>query len=246
LTGYRGRPMVNVERLVETLMRFSYLVADLPEIREVDINPLLAMPDEVIALDARVLIDRAAPASRPHAHLAICPYPEQYTETVVLQDGTQVHLRAIRPEDEPAWKDLIRRSSTESLWKRFRYLFKEATHEMASRFCFVDYDRELALCAEVIEDGRPLLIAVARLVADPDHEEGDYGVLVADAFQGRGLGRLLTQKCVQIGRRWELKRMFGETTADNSHMLRIFRQLGFELGKSSDPQIVLARLNLQA
>ena len=92
-------------------------------------------------------------------------------------------MRAIKPEDEPAWKDLIRRSSTESLWKRFRYLFKEATHEMASRFCFVDYDRELALCAEVVQDEQPLLIAVARLVADPDHEEADYGVLVADDYQ---------------------------------------------------------------
>jgi acetyltransferase len=245
LTGYRGRPMIDVERLVETLMRFSYLVADLPEIREVDINPLLATPDDVIALDARVLIDRAVPATRAHAHLAICPYPEQYTETITLQDGTEVHLRAIKPEDEPAWKDLIRRSSTESLWKRFRYLFKEATHEMASRFCFVDYDRELALCAEVFQNGQPLLIAVARLVADPDHEEADYGVLIADAYQRRGLGQLLTQKCVEIGRRWGLKRIFGETTADNSGMLRIFRRLGFEFDQSADPQIVLARLQLQ-
>jgi acetyltransferase len=245
LTGYRGRPMVDVERLVETIMRFSYLVADLPEIREVDINPLLAMPDEVIALDARVLIDRSPSAVRPHAHLAISPYPEQYTQTVTLRDGTQIHLRAIKPEDEPAWKDLIRRSSTESLWKRFRYLFKEATHEMASRFCFVDYDRELALCAEVIRDGQPLLVAVARLVADPDHEEADYGVLVADEFQRRGLGRLLTEKCIEIGRSWGLAQIFGETTADNGSMLRIFRGLGFTFDKSDDPQIVLARLALR-
>lgn len=246
LTGYRGRPMVDVEKLVETLMRFSYLLADLPEIREVDINPLLAMPDEVIALDARVLIDRAAPAVRAHAHLAICPYPEQYTETIALRDGTEVRLRAIKPEDEPSWKDLIRRSSTESLWQRFRYLFKEATHEMASRFCFVDYDRELAVCAEVMRDGQPVLAAVARLVADPDHEEADYGVLVADEFQRRGLGQLLTQKCIDIGRGWGLTRMFGETTAGNTSMLRIFRRLGFEFDKSDDPQIVLARLPLRA
>ena len=244
LTGYRGRPVVHVERLVETLMRFSYLVADLPEIREVDINPLLATPNEVIALDARVVIDRTDSRPRPHAHLAISPYPEQYTQDVRLRDGTDIHLRAIKPEDEPAWKDLIRRSSTESLWKRFRYLFKEATHEMASRFCFVDYDRELALCAEVMQEGQPLLVAVARLVADPDHQEADYGVLVADEFQHRGLGQLLTQKCVEIGRGWGLARIFGETTANNSSMLHIFRRLGFEFDKSGDPQIVLARLKL--
>jgi acetyltransferase len=246
LTGYRGRPVVDVERLVETLMRFSYLVADLPEIREIDINPLVATPTEIIALDARVLIDRqrAAPSKRPYEHLAICPYPEEYTQTVHLTDGTPVHLRAIKPEDEPAWKDLIRRSSTESLWKRFRYLFKEATHEMASRFCFVDYDRELALCAEVMLDGKPLLIAVARLVADPDHDEADYGVLIADDYQHRGLGTLLTQKCIDVGRRWNLKRITGETTSDNLSMIRIFRKLGFGFDPSAEPGIVLARLPL--
>lgn len=125
LAGYRGRPVVNVDQLVEMLMRFSYLVAHLPEIREADINPLLVSPTEIIALDARVVIDRgtSSVSTRPHAHLAICPYPEEYTETARLDDGTLVHLRAIMPEDEPAWKDLLRRSSTESLWKRFRYLF---------------------------------------------------------------------------------------------------------------------------
>ena len=246
LTGYRGRPVVNVDQLVEILMRFSYLVAHLPEIREADINPLLVSPTEIVALDARVVIDRETlPApTRPHAHLAICPYPEEYTETVSLADGTQIHLRAIKPEDEPAWKDLLRRSSTESLWKRFRYLFKEATHEMASRFCFIDYDRELALCAEVIQDGQPLLIAVARLVADPDHESADYGVLVADEFQHRGLGRLLTRKCVEIGGRWGLKHIHGETTTDNLSMIRIFRELGFEVEYRPAMQAVLARLNL--
>jgi acetyltransferase len=246
LCGYRGRPMVNVDMLVETLMRFSYVVAHLPEIQEADINPLLVTPTEAIALDARILINRAAtvPPTRPHAHLAICPYPEDYAETVRLSDGVEVHLRAIRPEDEPAWKDLLRRSSTESLWKRFRYLFKEATHEMASRYCFVDYDRELALCAEVTRDNKPLLVAVARLVADPDHETAEYGVLVADQFQHRGLGQLLTQKCVDIGRRWGLKQITGETTADNVAMINIFRHLGFSVDLQAEAGVYLAQLNL--
>jgi acetyltransferase len=227
-------------------MRFSYLVAHLPEIREVDINPLLATPAEVVALDARVLVDRGLvpPPARPHAHLAICPYPDEYTETTSLPDGTPVYLRAIKPEDEPAWKDLLRRSSAESLWKRFRYLFKEATHEMASRFCFIDYDRELALCAEVIENDQPLLIAVARLVADPDHDAADYGILVADAYQRRGLGRILTQKSIDIGRRWGLAQITGETTPDNLAMIRIFKSLGFEVEFDREQQVVLARLNL--
>jgi acetyltransferase len=115
---------------------------------------------------------------------------------------------------------------------------------MASRFCFVDYDRELALCAEVTRDESPLLVAVARLVADPDHEEGEYGVHVADEFQHRGLGLLLTEKCLEIAHRWRLRRIIGETTSDNLAMIRIFRKLGFNVAQSADPQIVLARLAL--
>jgi acetyltransferase len=96
-----------------------------------------------------------------------------------------------------------------------------------------------------VQEGQPLLIAVARLVADPDHEEGDYGVLVADDFQRRGLGRLLTEKCIEVGRRWGLARILGETTADNVGMLRIFHALGFAFDKSDEPQILLARLALR-
>lgn len=115
---------------------------------------------------------------------------------------------------------------------------------MAARLCFIDYDRELALYAETMHEGKPLLVAVARLVADPDHEEGDYGVHVADDFQPRGLGSLLTTKCIEIGRRWGLKRITGETTADNLAKIRIFRKLDFTVSPSADPQIVLARLSL--
>ncbi len=246
LTGYRGRPMVDVDGLVETLMRFSYLVAHLPEITELDINPLVVTPNEVIALDARVVIDRHTPAkpARPHAHLAICPYPEEQTETIEMADGLRVRLRAIRPEDEPAWKDLLRRSTQESLWKRFRYLFKEATHEMASRFCFVDYDREATLCAEIFQDGGPLLIAVARLVADPDHHSADFGILVADAYQRRGLGSLMTRRAVEIGKKWGLRRIHGETTTDNQSMIKIFRDLGFQIEVRASEQTVLAKMDL--
>lgn len=252
LNGYRGRPLVNVDLLVEVLMRFSYLVADLADLREIDINPLLVTPDQVVALDARVLVDRqsqrtngiAKTRSQAHPHLAICPYPEEFTETVALADGTTVYLRAIKPEDEPAWKDLLRRSSNESIWKRFRYLFKDATHEMAARFCFVDYDRELPLGAEVMIEGRKQLVAVARVVSDSDGIEAEYGILVTDAFQHRGLGVLLTRKCVEICRRRGLREMMGETTPDNLAMIQVFRELGFTINGSSGDDAVIARLRL--
>ena len=246
LTGYRGRPAVAFERLLETILRLSYMAAQVPEICELDVNPLLVTSSDVLALDARILLadPRLWRQIARTSHLAICPYPDEYTQTFQLADGTEVFIRAIRPEDEPAWKDLIRRSSTESIWKRFRYLFQEATHEMAARFCFVDYDRELAL-AETIVEGRRLLIGVARLVADPDHNQADYAVLIADEYQRRGLGVKLTAIIIDISRRWGLQQINSETTADNQAMMRVYNRLGFEVKCSSNPQIVLAELQLR-
>ncbi|NQT13438.1 MAG: acetate--CoA ligase family protein, partial [Planctomycetes bacterium] len=145
LQGYRGKPAVNIDRLIEVIMRFSYLVADYPEIREIDVNPLLVTPDDVIALDARVIVDREMMVHpvRPYAHLAIRPYPEEFVTERKLKDGTPVILRPIKPEDEPMWHELLAGCSTESIWFRFSYLFKETTHEMATRYCFIDYDREI-------------------------------------------------------------------------------------------------------
>lgn len=252
LAGYRGRPMVAVERLVEVLMRFSYLVADLPELREVDINPLLATPQEVIALDARVFLDqRGSPlvgaaepspsAWRPrYPHLAICPYPEELARSVTLA-GQTVLVRPIKPEDEPAWYALLSRCSAATLWNRFRYIFKEATHEMASRFCYIDYDREMALVAQIGDR----LVGVGRLVADPDHDKAEFAVLVEDAWQGKGLGSYLTDACLEVARQWNLRRVFGETTPDNLAMLNIFRRRGFTLQFDHEGGIVVAQKDLR-
>jgi len=156
LRGYRGKPGVNLERLIEVLMRFSYLVADFPEIKEIDVNPLLATPNEVIALDARVILDREAieRPPRPYSHLAIRPYPEGYERTETLEDGTPVLLRPIRPEDEPMWHEMLAASSRESIRQRFRHIFKETTHKVAIPYCFIDYDREMAIVGIVEEWGR--------------------------------------------------------------------------------------------
>ncbi len=248
LRGYRGRPVVNVDRLIETLMRFSYLIADLPAIQEVDINPLLVSATDTIALDARVFVrpDEIQQGPKRAWHLAICPYPEEFTSRVQLDDGTPVMLRPLKPEDEPAWIDLLNRSSAETLWRRFRYLFKEATHDMASRYCFLDYDREIALAAEAQVDGRPLLIGVGRLVANIDHTDAEYAVMVADKWQGRGLGDRLTAGCLDIARRWGVSRVFGETAPDNTRMLKLFRSFQFELQYRNGDDVVLARLELES
>lgn len=246
LSGYRGRPVVNIDRLVEVLMRFSYLVADLPEVTEVDINPLLVSASDAMALDARVFVSppENLPHRRAYAHLAICPYPEEYTRVVQAKNGERILLRPIKPEDEPLWLDLLSRCSQETLWRRFRYLFKEATHEMATRFCYVDYDREVAMVAEVEKNSTRQLVAVGRLVSDPDHETAEYAVMVADEWQACGVGNAITGAMLDLARKWGVREVTGETSYDNWPMRSIFQRHGFQfVGRSMD-DVVLARLAL--
>lgn len=246
LRGYRGRPGVNIDKLIEVLMRFSYLVADYPEIKELDVNPLLATPEDVIALDARVVVDRdiLVHGVRPYAHLAIRPYPEEFVTERTLKDGTPVILRPIKPEDEPMWHELLASCSTQSIWFRFSYLFKHTTHEMASRYCFIDYDREMGIVAEVEEDGQRRLIGVGRLVADANHEAAEYAVIVADRWHGRGLGGLLTDYCLEVAKRWGIKKVVAETSKDNARMLATFRNRGFEFNEKADQEVVLVSKSL--
>ena len=241
LQGYRGKPGANIDRLIETIMRFSYLVADYPEIKELDINPLLVTADDVLALDARVVIDRdlVVRTVRPYAHLAIRPYPEEYVTERNLKDGTPIVLRPIKPEDEPMWHELLGSCSTQSLWFRFSYLFKQTTHEMASRYCFIDYDRELGIVAEVEEEGQRKLIGVGRLVADVDHEAAEYAVIVVDRWHGHGLGGLLTDYCLEVAKRWGVSKVVGEVSKENTRMLATFRNRGFDLDDQHEEDVVL-------
>ncbi len=247
LQGYRGGPGVNVDRLIEVLMRLSYLVADYPEIIELDVNPLLATPTDAVALDARIVLDHEAVLHpvRPYSHLAIRPYPEELTRRTKLPDGTPVILRPIKPEDEPMWHQLLASCSPESIRLRFRYLFKSTTHEMATRFCFIDYDREIAIVAEIEEADERKLIGVGRLVADADHREAEYAILVGDPWQGLGLGSLLTDYCLAICRDWGIDHVVAEVAPENTRMLGIFQHRGFDADRSVSPDTVLMRRHLR-
>jgi acetyltransferase len=253
LHGYRGRPGANVDRLIEIIMRFSYLVADYPEIEELDINPLLVTPEDVIALDARVLLkdeggrmkdEFVLPATRPYSHLAIQPYPEEYVTERRLKDGTPLALRPIKPEDEPLWHELLAGCSTQSRWFRFNYLFKQTTHDMASRYCYIDYDRELAIVAEVEEQGQRKLIGIGRLVADVDHQTAEYAVIVTDRWQGRGLGGLLTDYCLELAKKWGVKQVVAEISKDNGRMLATFRNRGFQINSRMEQDVAIATREL--
>ena len=229
LNGFRGRPPLDVDALIEVLIRLSRMVARHPEIHEFDINPLLVMPRGVLALDARVVVRPpvSAAASLPYSHLAIRPYPEEFVREVSLDNGQKILLRPIRPEDEPLWIAMRDACSPETLRARFRHLSKRPTHESAARFCVLDYDRELAIVAEVVVNGTRQWAGVAQLFADANHEAAEYAVLVADAWQGQGLGQKITEFCVAIAAQWGVHQIVGETSADNSRMQAIFAQFGF-------------------
>jgi acetyltransferase len=231
LDGYRGRRPVDRERLIETIVRFSWLVADCPEIVEFDINPLLVSPEGTIALDARAMLREARDseeASRPHVHLAIQPYPEYFTRQIRLTSGEEVLLRPIRHEDEPLWREMLTSCSAESIRTRFAGLIRGDAHDVAARFCCIDYDREMAVVAESRRDGRPCLMGVARLVADADHETAEFAILVADPWQGQGLGGQLMQYCLEIAEAWGLSEITAQTGVDNPRMLRMLNAFGFE------------------
>jgi acetyltransferase len=242
LCGYGGRPPADLDTLLEVLMRFSHLVANHPEIQEIEANPLLVTAEGAVALDARAIVDRELVTHRPppFSHLAIRPYPEEYTREVVTAGGLAVTLRPIKPEDEPLWRDMLSACSLESIHSRFRGLVKHS-HETAIRYCFIDYDRELAIVAEVEHDGERRLAGVGRLVADPDHRNAEYAVLVADPWQGRGLSDALTHFCLEIAERWGVGLVYAETTPDNTRMLAVLRAHDFEVEGRPREGVVVGR-----
>ena len=244
LKGYRGSPPKNIDKLIEVLIRLSYLAADYPEIEELDINPLLVTPEDVIALDARIVIDpeELGKETIDYSHLLIRPYPERLVKTAQLRDGKQVILRPIKPEDEPLWLEMLGNCSKESIYHRFRYDFHFKSHEIATEFCYIDYDREMAIVAEVEQDGKRLMVGEGRLIADPDLEMAEYAVLVADPWQKKDLGFLLTEYCLQIARIVGVKRVAAETTTDNKAMLNLFKKLGFTLIFNEDTTVTISKI----
>jgi acetyltransferase len=248
LSGYRGRPGVDVDGLLELLMRFSYLVADYPEIAEIEINPLLAGVDRAIALDARIVLDRDALVHPvpPFGHLAIRPYPEELTTQVELSDGTPVTLRPIKPEDEPEWHEMLAASSEESIRMRFRGVVRHASHRFATRYCFIDYDREMAIVAEVRDGSRSSLAGVGRLVTEPDRRIAEYALLVADPWQNRGLSQPLTERCLEIARNWGVGTVWAETDPENRRMISVLRRHGFSVAAKTGEGILSASLDLRS
>ena len=245
LQGYRGRTGVDIDKLIEILIRFSYLVADHPKLGEFDIIPLLVSPTGTIALDARAMISPGRRVGKgAYPHLAISPYPEQHITPAKTTDGRKLILRPIKPEDEPMWLDMLNSCSEDSIRMRFFSLISDFTHEMAVRYCMCDYDRELAMVAEIEHEGVRKLVGVCRLVADPDHHTAEFAVIIPDAWQGRGIGRSLTDVCLGIAKGWGIRRSSAETLPQNDRMIAIFkvRKFKIELNDARDTIIAFKKL----
>ena len=229
--GFRKKPAVNLRLLDETLIRLSNMIVDFPEIKELDINPLVVSGDKVIALDARIIIDENAVKQEQgeFSHLIISPYPTRYIQPWLCRDGRSVLLRPIRPEDEPLEHELIAGLSPESSRFRFFYIIKDISHEMLSRFCNIDYSREIAIIAESNSSGKRRNVGVGRLVIQPGTQIGEFATLVADDFQGVGLGHKLTDILIGIAQEKGLKNLYGVILKDNAKMVGLARSLGFTI-----------------
>jgi len=231
--GFRTKPPANLRLLDETLVKISNLVIDFPEIKEIDINPLVVTSDATIALDSRVVLDEDAVRKtvQEYAHLIITPYPTRYVQPWTTKDRRTVLLRPIRPEDEPLERELIAGLSPDSMRFRFFYTIKEITHDMLTRFCNIDYDREMAIIAEYTSGGKRRNVGVGRLMAQPIGETGEFAILVADDFQNNGLGLKLSDMLIGIAQEKGLKSIYGIVLNDNTKMLNLTKRLGFTVDR---------------
>jgi acetyltransferase len=250
LKGVRGRPPVDTAALERLFVRFSQMVVEQPWIKELDINPLLASPERLIALDARVVLHDPDTAEEDLPRTAIRPYPTRYVWAEETRDGEPVTIRPIRPEDEPMMVSFHGSLSEQSVYMRYFHMLgldQRTAHERLTRICFIDYDREMALVAERTEPetGRREIMGVARLSRPggiPD--EAEFSVLISDRFQRRGLGTLLVSKLLEVGRAEGLRRITADILFENYPMQRISRNLGFHLHRDTEEMVMKADLDL--
>ena len=248
LTGVRGRRAVDLPALEELLVRFSHLVVEQPWIKEIDINPLLASHERLLALDARIVIHPPDLSEDQLPHPAVRPYPAQYTGDWTLKNGEHVVIRPIRPEDEPLMAQFHKTLSDRSVYLRYFNALKlsqRIAHDRLVRICFIDYDREMALVA--LRGDAPEaqeIIAVGRLSRLHGVNEAEYAVLVGDQWQRQGLGTELLRRMLDIARREKIARVVGSFLEENYEMQGISKKLGMKLARSMDEPLVRAFIDL--
>jgi acetyltransferase len=221
----------NVKLLEELAVLFSQMLVDFPQLKEVDINPLFLTDKEAFAFDARIVIDKDMLLAQPepHQHLVITPYPKKYETVWKLRDGRSVLLRPIKPEDEPMWLEMFQTFSEESIRYRFFQVIKDTSHEMRVRYCNIDYDREVAIVAEMTENGKRRILGVARVGLEPDAKTGEIAFIVADPWQGLGLGTKMVDHAIEICKDMKVESLYAIMIRDNVRAINLMKKMGFEV-----------------
>ncbi len=235
MAGYRDVPPVDTAKVAEILVRLSQLAADLPEVAEIDINPLLADAGCIVALDARIAV--GAPKAKGlvrggHPRFAIRPYPTEWERNLLTESGFACKVRPVRPEDEQLFLDFFKRVNPDDVRQRFFAPIKEFTHAFIARLTQIDYARSMVLVALDPDTGE--MLGAVRLHADPDNENAEYAIFVRSDQQGRGLGLSLMKLIIDYGRLQGTKRIYGQVLAENVRMLALARELGFRIGADPD------------
>jgi len=248
LQGVRGRKAIDLQALELLLVRFSQLVVEQPWIKEIDINPLLASPERLLALDARIAAHGSNVQADELPRLAIRPYPSQYFKPWTMKNGEAAIIRPIRPEDEPMLIRLHEALSERSVYLRYFQPLKlshRTAHERLTRICFIDYDRELALVVEnKAKDGTPEIIAIGRLSKLRGRNEAELAVLVDDRHQHLGMGTELYRRLIQVARDEKVERVVSIILSENRDMLRICEKLGFQFQSDLEDGTIRAELRL--
>jgi acetyltransferase len=233
LRAYRDVPAVKQDSVAMVLVKLAQMAADIPEIRELDINPLLADENGVLAVDARVAV---GPAERKFAgagpaNFAVRPYPSQWQRHLEVKDGWRVFVRPIRPEDEPLIHEFLRHVSSQDLRLRFFAPMKQFSHEFIARLTQLDYARAMAFVA--FDEATNEMVGVVRIHSDSVYESGEYAILLRSDLKGRGLGWALMQLIIEYAKSEGLKTISGDVLQENAVMLEMCRSLGF--GLKTDP-----------
>jgi acetyltransferase len=246
LKAYRDVPAVDEEAVALVLVKLAQLAADLPEVRELDLNPLLADEHGLLALDARIAVapvEAAGRGERGHPRFAIRPYPKEWERGLTLRDGTKVFVRPVRPDDEPLYAPFFAQVSDQDLRLRFFAPVKDFSHTFVARFTQIDYARAMAFIA--LEEASGAMLGVVRLHANANYDSGEFAVLVRSDFKGRGLGWQLMQLMTEYARAEGLKAVEGQVLSSNTTMLGMCRELGFDVAfDRQDPNACIVKLAL--
>jgi acetyltransferase len=232
LQGYRNRPPVDMAALEEMLLQLSQLAVDIPEIAELDMNPVIVKNGRPIAVDARILL---RPARKPSPlHLAISPYPAQYELCTTTKTGIRLLIRPIQPEDAELLVELFKTLSPTSVYFRFFRHMKELTPEMLAMLTQIDYDRHMALVAIDESVSPEKMLGVARIIGDPDLSETEFSIMISEPWQGQGVGAQLLLNLLKVAKQQGAEKIWGTVLRENTQMLQLGKKCGFALEYNSE------------